>query len=109
MRPSEALRLRRDALFDRVLARGASRLRVFGSVPRGQDRDGSNVDLPVDMPAGISLLQRVGLRLALLDALATPLDLWSERDRHRAPARHDNARASRPVLAAPRLPGATLT
>ena len=82
MRPSEALRLRRDALVELILARGASRLRVFGSVARGQDHDGSDVDLLVDMPNGASLLQLVGLQLELQDVLGSPVDLCTERELH---------------------------
>lgn len=82
MRPSEALQFRREALVALVRAHGASRLRVFGSVARGQDHEGSDVDLLVDMPAGASLLQLVGLHLALQDALGAPVDLCTERELH---------------------------
>jgi predicted nucleotidyltransferase len=82
MRPSEALRLKRDALLELAAARGASGLRVFGSVARGQDHDGSDVDLLVDMPAGSSLLALVGLQLELQDELGTRVDLCTERELH---------------------------
>lgn len=82
MRPSEALRLRRDSLLALAAARGASRLRVFGSVARGQDHEGSDVDLLVDMPAGASLLALVGLQQELQDALGTSVDLCTERELH---------------------------
>lgn len=82
MYPSESLRLRRDALVELVIARGASRLRVFGSVARGEDHEGSDVDLLVDMPTGASLLQLVGLQLELQDALGAPVDLCTERELH---------------------------
>lgn len=80
--PSESLRLRRDALVELVIARGASRLRVFGSVARGEDHEGSDVDLLVDMPTGASLLQLEGLQLELQDALGAPVDLRTERELH---------------------------
>jgi hypothetical protein len=82
MRPSEALRVRRDALLQIAAARGASGLRVFGSVARGQDQEGSDVDLLVDMPAGSSLLALVGLQLELQDALGARVDLCTERELH---------------------------
>lgn len=82
MRPSEALRLRRDALLQIAAARGAGGLRVFGSVARGQDQQGSDVDLLVDMPAGSSLLALVGLQQELQDALGTRVDLCTERELH---------------------------
>ena len=36
-------------------AYGASHLRVFGSVARGEDRPDSDVDLLADFPPGLSL------------------------------------------------------
>ena len=82
MRPSLALALKRDQVLALVAARGASRPRVFGSVARGQDREDSDVDLLVDMPAGTSLLQIAGLQIDLRDALGIEVDLCTERELH---------------------------
>ena len=65
-----------------VAARGASRLRVFGSAARDQDHEGSDLDLLIDMPAGTSLLQIVGLQLDIQDALGIKVDLCTERELH---------------------------
>ena len=82
MRPSQVLSLKREQLLALAAARGASRLRVFGSVARGQDREGSDVDLLIDMPEGSSLLQIVGLQQDIQDALGIEVDLCTERELH---------------------------
>jgi predicted nucleotidyltransferase len=47
---------RRRELVAAAEAHGASNIRVFGSVARGSDRQGSDVDLLVDLPVGIGLV-----------------------------------------------------
>jgi len=63
-------------------ARGARKLRVFGSVARGEDHEGSDIDLLIDMPLGTSLLQIVGLQHEIEDALGSRVDLCTERELH---------------------------
>jgi hypothetical protein len=46
---------RRRELVAAAEAHGASNVRVFGSVARGSDRPGSDVDLLVDLPPGLGL------------------------------------------------------
>jgi predicted nucleotidyltransferase len=82
MRPCQVLSLKRDQLLALAAARGASRLRVFGSVARGQDHEGSDVDLLIDMPEGSSLLQIVGLQQDIQDAPGMDVDLCTERELH---------------------------
>lgn len=53
----------------------AARPRVFGSVARGDDRSGSDLNLLVDFTHGASLLDEVGLRLALRDLLHVEVDV----------------------------------
>jgi uncharacterized protein len=84
MRPSQALASQRSRILALAAARGASRLRVFGSVARGSDHEGSDVDLLVDLPAGTSLLHIVGLQLDIEDALGVKVDLCTERELHPA-------------------------
>jgi uncharacterized protein len=84
MRPSIALASKRDLLLALAAARGASRVRVFGSVARGEDHDGSDIDLLVDVPTGTSLLQIVGLQQDIEDALGMRVDLCTERELHPA-------------------------
>lgn len=50
------VRQRRRELTAAAHAHGASNLRVFGSLARGEDRPDSDVDLLVDLPPGLGLL-----------------------------------------------------
>jgi len=74
-RPSRVLALRRSDVLAFAHARGASNIRVFGSVARGEDSTDSDIDLLADFPAGTSLLTVIGLELALRDLLGVPVDL----------------------------------
>ena len=57
--------------------RGIRHLAIFGSVARGDDRPGSDVDLAVEVEAGrsFSLIRMEDTRLLLQDALQRPVDL----------------------------------
>jgi uncharacterized protein len=50
-------------------------VRVFGSVARGEDRPDSDVDILVDAPAGVSLLDLIGCQQAMEDILRVRVDL----------------------------------
>ena len=80
MRPSSALSAHRIDVLELAAARGASRVRVFGSTARGEDRERSDLDLLVDLPAGTSLLTLVALQQDLADTLGVPVDLLTERE-----------------------------
>jgi len=71
----------------RIAARhGASNVRIFGSVARGEAGAGSDVDLLVDLEPGRSLLDLGGLLMRLRDLLMCPVDVVTEkglRDRSR--------------------------
>lgn len=69
------VRQRRRALVAAAAAHGVTRLRVFGSVARGQDRPDSDVDLLVDLPAGISLFGLARVQDDLEAILEAPVDL----------------------------------
>lgn len=84
MRPSQALASQRDRILALAAARGANSVRVFGSVAKGTDHEGSDIDLLVDMPAGTSLLRIVGLQLEIADVLGVKVDLCTERELHPA-------------------------
>lgn len=84
MRPSLTLAAHRDRVLALAAARGASRVRVFGSVARGADHEGSDIDLLVDVPPGTSLLQLVGLQMDIEDALGVKTDLCTEPELHPA-------------------------
>lgn len=84
MRPSQAIAERRQRALDIAFARGATRVRVFGSVARGLDKEGSDLDVLVDLPQGTSLLKIVDLQQRLAEALGVPVDLCTERELHPA-------------------------
>jgi predicted nucleotidyltransferase len=84
MRPSQALAAQRERILGIAAARGASNVRVFGSVLKGEDREGSDLDLLVELPPGTSLVRVVGLQLDIEDALGIKVDLCTERESHPA-------------------------
>lgn len=57
---------------------GARNVRIFGSFARGEQRRTSDVDLLVDLPPGASLLDRIGLKLDLEEALQRKVDVLTE-------------------------------
>ena len=82
MRPSQALFSKRADVLALAIACGASGVRVFGSAASGQDSEGSDLDLLVDLPVGTSLLRIVGLQQGIEDALGVKVDLCTERELH---------------------------
>jgi uncharacterized protein len=84
MRPSAVLAQQRRRVQANAHSRGASRVRVFGSVATGQDHERSDLDLLVDLPVGTSLLALVGLQQGLSDALGIEVDVCTERELHPA-------------------------
>ncbi len=80
MRPSKALHEYRDAIRC-IIERGRLRNpRVFGSAARGNDRDGSDLDLLVDAHPGTSLFDLGGLQVELEELLGVPVDLLTPED-----------------------------
>jgi predicted nucleotidyltransferase len=59
-------------------AHGASNVRVFGSVRRGEADSSSDLDLLVDMSEGRSLLDLVALGDELEEALGVEVDVVTE-------------------------------
>lgn len=58
---------------------GASNVRVFGSVARGEAGPDSDVDLLVDLEQGRSLLDHAALKVDLERLLELPVDVATER------------------------------
>ena len=96
MKSSEALATHRDKLLAIAAGHGASNLRVFGSVARGADKEGSDIDLLVDLRKGTSLFGLVGLQLDIEDALGVKVDLCTEGGLHPELGEHIGSEA-RPV------------
>ena len=59
--------------------RGAHNVRVFGSLARGEQTAGSDIDLLVDFEPGRSLLDLTGLWLDLQQVLGCKVDVVSSR------------------------------
>ncbi|MBU2693997.1 hypothetical protein CCO04_02785 [Pimelobacter sp. 30-1] len=74
-RPSARVDWHRASIRAIVAAHHATAPRLVGSVARGEDQPGSDVDLLVDFTDEASLLDEVGLRLALTDLLQVPVDV----------------------------------
>ncbi|QQX89666.1 nucleotidyltransferase domain-containing protein (plasmid) [Cupriavidus necator] len=75
MKPSEALALHRNEVLRILDAAGALNPRVFGSVARGEDTEGSDLDLWIDAPPGFTLFN-LGRLIADFEALlGVPVDI----------------------------------
>ena len=75
------LRTRRSEIIEIARARGASRVRVFGSVARGEATDSIDVDFLVDLEPDRSLLDLGGLLMDLQELLPRNVDVVTERGR----------------------------
>ncbi len=71
----ELLRRHRNEILEVAANNGATNVRVFGSLARGEEQEGSDVDLLVDMDPGSSLLDQVRLRRALNELLGVEVDV----------------------------------
>jgi predicted nucleotidyltransferase len=73
------LRERRDEIIEVARARGASHVRVFGSVARGDATESSDVDFLVDLEPERSLMDLGGLLMDLQELLRRDVDVVTER------------------------------
>lgn len=69
----------RETILGVAAKRGASNIRVFGSVARGDHHPGSDVDLLVDLRPGVSLFDVAALRRELSALLGVSVDVVSTR------------------------------
>ena len=69
----------RAEILDLASRHGAVNVRVFGSLARGEAREDSDLDLPVTLGEGRSLLDLVGLKQDLEDLVHRPVDVVTER------------------------------
>lgn len=75
----EELRRKRNEIFRLAARHGATNLRVFGSVARGEDDERSDVDFLVEMATGRSLLDLGGLLVDLEELLGRRVDVVTEK------------------------------
>lgn len=82
MKPSETLRANVAAIRQIASRIGATNIRVFGSVVRGEDSDGSDLDILIDVPRGTTLPDLVGVERELSQTLGVKVDLLTPGDLH---------------------------
>ena len=75
----EELTRKRDEIIKVAMIHGASKIRVFGSVARGEADERSDVDFLVEMEPGRSLFDLGGLLMDLQDVLGRDVDVVTER------------------------------
>lgn len=80
MRPSTALERHRAGIRFLVGRFRATNPRVFGSVIRGNDVEGSDLDLVVDALPGATLFDLGGLQVELQAMLGVPVNLFTPGD-----------------------------
>ncbi|WP_308467594.1 nucleotidyltransferase domain-containing protein [Rathayibacter soli] len=68
----------RAEVLDIARSRGASNVRVFGSVARGEDDEDSDLDLLVNMPRNTGMFQVSGLGEDLAEVLGVHVDVIPE-------------------------------
>ena len=80
MRPSQILELKRNEVLALTAKSKAANVRVFGSARRGEDKDGSDLDLLVDALPGATLFDLGGLQVQLEELLGVRVDLLTPGD-----------------------------
>jgi len=76
---NELLQEKREDILRIATKRGASNVRIFGSVARGEADSKSDIDLLVDLEPGRSLFDLGGLLMDLQDLLGHKVDVVTER------------------------------
>ena len=78
MKINERLRQKREEVLKLAHQHGASRVRVFGSVAKGEDTEASDLDLLVEMEPERSLLDLVAIKQDLEDLLGCRVHVVTE-------------------------------
>ncbi|MFQ4134712.1 nucleotidyltransferase family protein [Nodosilinea sp. PGN35] len=71
----ESLQANRAKILALAEKYGASNVRVFGSVARGEAQEDSDVDFLIDLEPGRSLLDHIGFKQELEDLLGRSVDV----------------------------------
>nr|WP_198981964.1 nucleotidyltransferase family protein [Herbaspirillum sp. ASV7] len=79
MKPSEALASNRAAIRHVVESHRARNARVFGSVLRGQDAEGSDLDILIDPTPETSLMDVAAIQVELQRLLGVSVDVLTPR------------------------------
>ena len=78
MRPSEALALNRDKVLEIIARYPVTNPRVFGSVARGDDVEGSDIDILVELTGPLSYFDVFELEDQLTTVLACPVEIGTK-------------------------------
>ena len=78
MRPSEALARNRDKVLEIIARYPVTNPRVFGSVARGEDVEGSDIDILVDQNGPLSFFDIFELEDELATVLACPVEVGTK-------------------------------
>ena len=79
MRPSVALHLHRDRIREIALSHRVTNPRVFGSVLRGDDTEGSDLDILVEPTAEATLFDIGAIQYELTELLGISIDVLTPR------------------------------
>lgn len=75
---SQLVEEHRERILELAARHGASNVRVFGSLARGEGSESSDLDLLVTLEEQRSLLDLVGLKQDIEDLLHRPVDVLTE-------------------------------
>jgi predicted nucleotidyltransferase len=82
MKISKLIQNKREDIIRLSAQHGASNIRIFGSVSRGEESLESDIDLLVELEKGRSLLDLSGLTLDLQQLLGRKVDVLTEKSLH---------------------------
>lgn len=94
MRPSEALAKHRDEVLAIIARYPVTNPRVFGSVARGEDVEGSDIDLVVEKLGALTFFDLFELEELLRELLGVPVEVFTKL---KQPAARTAAVDSRPL------------
>ncbi len=76
---TQQIQTQRQAILHLAQTYGATNLRIFGSVARGEDTPTSDLDMIIDLEPNRSLFDLGGLAMDLQDLLGCPVDIVTEK------------------------------
>ena len=89
----ESIRRYRREILDAAARHGARNVRVFGSVARGDDDEGSDVDVLIDVEPGRTLLDVIAFEQELQQLLGRKVEVPDGRRSESVPATADPCRS----------------
>ena len=75
----DLVKIKRTEILNIAARHGAKKVRIFGSVARGEARADSDIDFLVDMEPGRSLFDLGGLLMDLQEVLGRKVDVVTEK------------------------------